>query len=134
MKELLIHQHLFQKMDLIPNKQKEEYYQLALSKWGIFKIQNDRIQKITEHFEKSKVFQGESMFVYENQISRTYQPVTWLPPDYVILNVKKTVYRVNKDNPIQLCHYNYGEEREKWIFETNKNTCISHLSTYLQLI
>jgi hypothetical protein len=134
MKELLINQHLFQSMNILPHKQKEECYQLALSKWGIFKVQNDRIHKITEHYEKSKVFQGESIFVHENYISKTYQQVTWLPPDYIILDVKKTVYKINKDNPIQLCHYNYGKEREKWIFETNENTCISHLSTYLQLI
>lgn len=134
MKELLLDQRVFQSMNIIAHKQKEECYQLALSKWGIFRIKNDKIHKITEHYEKSKVFQGESMFVYENNISRTYQHVTWLPPDYIILDVKKSVYKINKDNPIQLCHYDYGKEREKWIFETDKNTCISHLSTYLQLI
>lgn len=134
MKELIIDQKVFQSMDLLPYKQNEHCYQIALSKWGIYKIQNARIQKITENYEKSRVFQGEFMFVYENHISRKYQPVTWLPPDYNILDVKKTVYRVKKDNPIQLCHYDYGKEREKWIFETNKNTCISHLITYLQLI
>lgn len=134
MKEYIIDQQKFKKINIVPYKQKEQCYKLALSKWGIFKIQNDRIHKITEQCDKSKVFQGESMFVYENQISRNYQQVTWLPPDYIILEVKKTIFKVKKNNPILLCHYDYGEKREKWIFETDKNTCISHLSTYLQLI
>ena len=135
--EYIIPQHYFSHSKLKSCQKTEQSFSYAITKWGKYTLHDKgKIIKIHENKIHSKVYEGHNALrVYENKLKRSYEFVSWLPPDYNILSGTRIEYMLTKENPILLCCYQYHDDNicDKWIFE-GKNACISKLSNYLELI